>query len=241
MQIDRRTQSIHAPGLDGRDALSLREGIDQFRIRLGGRFKLGLHAEFTRYGMCRDLALPFTNLNAKIPIAVRPLQDADFGSLFSLQGCSDPTEALQVARQKAFVAKGPRAGFVAVDQRSGTPCHVQWLFGPVDNEFLKRVGGFPLLQPQQALLENVFTPLKYRGWGIMSAAMGLIAERAADIGAQEVLAFVDQNNIASLKGCQRAGFYPYLLHHRTRMAFGLTSRDRLARLPADDPRRTQRF
>jgi RimJ/RimL family protein N-acetyltransferase len=47
--------------------------------------------------------------------------------------------------------------------------------------------------------------------GIMSAAMALIAERATEVGARHVLTFVDQHNIASLKGCQRAGFHPQRL------------------------------
>ena len=219
----------------------LRDRLQQIQIRVGGRLKLGLHAEFTRYGLCRDLAMPMTGPSAKIPIAVRPLQDADLGALFSLEGCADPAEALQVAWRRAFVDKGAHGGFVAIDQRNGTPCYVQWLFGANDNDFVKRLGGFPMLKPQQALLENAFTPLNYRGFGIMSAAMALIAERAADIGARQVLTFVDHDNVASLKGCQRAGFHPDLLHHRTRLAFGLITRDRFEPLPADDPRRKQKF
>jgi len=47
----------------------------------------------------------------------------------------------------------------------------------------------------------------------MAAAMALVAERGREIGARYVITFVEQNNIASLKGCKRAGFSPYLLRH----------------------------
>ena len=74
-----------------------------------------------------------------------------------------------------------------------------------------------------------------------SAAMALIAERADDIGARHVLTFVEQNNIASLKGCQRSGFFPDLLHRQVRLGFGVFRRDSFAKLTNDDPRRTKKF
>jgi RimJ/RimL family protein N-acetyltransferase len=69
---------------------------------------------------------------------------------------------------------------------------------------------YPLLQPDEALLEGAFTPQAYRGLGIMGAAMSLVAQRAADHGARWVITFVDEQNAASFKGCVRAGFSPYL-------------------------------
>ena len=143
--------------------------------------------------------------------------------------------------RRNFLAKGAHNGFVAIDQRNGAPCYVQWLFGARDNAFVSQLKGFPVLAPHQALLENAYTPPAYRGFGIMSAAMALIAERAADIGARHVLTFVGLDNIASLKGCQRAGFNPLILHRATRLGFGMIRRDRFEELPQGDPRRTAKF
>ena len=92
--------------------------------------------------------------------------------------------------RRAFSAKGAHNGFVAIDQRNGAPCYVQWLFGARDNAFVAQLKGFPVLAPHQALLENAYTPPACRGFVIMSAAMALIAGRAADIGARHVLTFV---------------------------------------------------
>jgi RimJ/RimL family protein N-acetyltransferase len=75
----------------------------------------------------------------------------------------------------------------------------------------------------------------------MAAAMAQIAERARDFGARKVLTFVATDNIASLKGCQRAGFHPHLLHRRTRLGFGLFTRDHFETLPEGDPRRSVKF
>ncbi len=69
---------------------------------------------------------------------------------------------------------------------------------------------YPRLAPYEALLEGAYTPEAYRGQGIIASAMALIAERAGDFGARWVVTFVDETNVASLKGCARAGFVPYL-------------------------------
>jgi hypothetical protein len=71
--------------------------------------------------------------------------------------------------------------------------------------------------------------------------MALIAERAAELGARHVLTFVDEGNVASLKGCQRAGFHPHMLHHRLQVGFGLIRHDEFESLAADDPRRHMSF
>ena len=214
--------------------------IEQLRTRAVGRLELGLHAEFTRYGLARDLATPIAHPKAKIPISVRALEDRDLAPLFDA-GTSDPAERREVAWRRGFIAKGARRGYVAIDERNGTPCYVQWLFGAADNAFIKGLKGFPALEAHQALLENAYTPAAHRGLGIMSVAMALIAERATDIGAQQVLTFVGVENIASLKGCQRAGFNPLILHRSVRFAFGLTRQDRFETLPDTDPRRTAKF
>jgi RimJ/RimL family protein N-acetyltransferase len=88
---------------------------------------------------------------------------------------------------------------------------------------------------------RTYTPPAYRGLGIMSAAIALIAERASEFGARHVLTFVGEQNIASLKGCQRAGFHPHMLHHRTSFCFGTITRDRFDKLPDGDSRRTAKF
>jgi RimJ/RimL family protein N-acetyltransferase len=75
-------------------------------------------------------------------------------------------------------------------------------------EFFNNV--FPHLEPDEMLLEGAYTPEKFRGKGIMPCAMAQISERAADRGARWVVTFVTEDNIPSLKGCDRAGFTPYI-------------------------------
>ena len=102
--------------------------------------------------------------------------------------------------------------YVAVTQ-AGAPCYMQWLISSEYNDsILSRFNHvFPLLAPDEALLENAFTPEAYRGLGIMSFAMAHIAKKAESLNARWVITFVEKDNVPSLKGCKKAGFVPYLL------------------------------
>jgi len=215
--------------------------FEQLRLRIFGRLRLGAYSRSLRYGLSRDLNVPFEKPNAKIPIEVRLATEDDLRQLLFFESSQSVDDRLEIAWRRAFAERGAKRCFVAVDQRDNKPCYMQWLFGAKDNPFIAELGGFPLLKPHEALLENAYTPAQYRGLGIMPAAMARIAEHAADIGASQVITFVDEDNIPSLKGCQRAGFHPSLLHHRVQMAFGLIKRHDFEPLAENDPRRAQKF
>lgn len=149
--------TAEAVQLHVREGATLHSRLAQVRTRLAGRLKLGLYAKNTRYGLCRDLALPVEKPKAKIPILVRPLENRDVPSLFfSDIAENDLSERLEVAWRLPFIDKGARVGFVAIDSRSETPCYVQWLFGSRDNDFIQQLGGFPALAAREALFENLY-------------------------------------------------------------------------------------
>jgi RimJ/RimL family protein N-acetyltransferase len=205
--------------------------FDRFRTRVAARLGLGLYAELIRYGLVRDLRTRVDQPIAKIPICVRRLQDDDLASVFADSRTQSPSEKKEIAWRIAFFEKGARNGFVAIDQRTGAACHIEWLFNDRDNHFLQTLKGFPPLQADQALIENVYTPPAYRRLGIMSQAMAMIAERA---GAREVFTFIPRENTASLKGAERAGFRPRLLHRSLRVGFGMIRSDTFDRLSDPD-------
>jgi GNAT superfamily N-acetyltransferase len=162
-------------------------------------------------GFRRDLALPFTAPEAKLPLDIVELGPDELPAMLdpSLAGAS-ALDSLECASRRAlwqrhfgrcFVARAPdgQAGFL------------QWLFDHRDNAALAAHFGdaFPVLAEGEALLEGAYTPAAFRGQRIMPAAMARIAERAADTGARYVHTFVGIDNMPSLKGCVRAGFPPH--------------------------------
>ncbi len=217
------------------------ERLRHLGTRISGRLKLGLKYEVTRYGLRRDLDVPFAAPKAKIPISVRPLRTDDLPKLLRVGPGTSAEDRMEITWRRAFAERHMSGGYVAIDDRDGSPCYVQWLFGAADNAFVSGLGGFPTLAPDEALLENAYTPASHRGLGIMPAAMSLIAEQATTLGARYVTTFVEVGNIPSLKGCQRCGFAPDLVHNLTRYAFGLFRSDSYVKLPQGDPRRTPSY
>ena len=71
-------------------------------------------------------------------------------------------------------------------------------------------GAFPILEPGTALLEGAFARRLSAVKGIMGLAMSLVAEKAADLDSRYVITVVGTDNITSLKGCEKANFFPYL-------------------------------
>jgi RimJ/RimL family protein N-acetyltransferase len=154
----------------------------------------------------RDLTQKLEPAPAQIPITVRPADDADLPRI--LAAVSELTGSERAGRER-FLALGIGTCYVAVTDADEI-CYMQWLAGPEDNDLLRAHTHLPLLEPGEALLENAFTPTGFRGRGIMASAMAQIAARASERGARWVLTVVAEDNIASIKGCRRAGFDPYL-------------------------------
>ena len=215
--------------------------IAQFKVRIFGRVKQGPYSKLVRYGLCRDLEAASETPQARIPIKVRKALPSDIEAVLPLDRALPHSEQLNIAWRRRFFLTAPDMGHVAIDQRNEKPCYIQWLIPHSSNAIVRKLAGFPDLAPGEALLENAYTPVEYRGLGIMPAAMGLISEHASAIGARRLMTYVASDNIASLKGCQRASFNPHLLHTCTRIAFGLIVRHSFEILAKNDPRRSVRF
>jgi hypothetical protein len=157
--------------------------------------------------MIRDLEAPLQPPRAKIPIVVRPAGPDNAASI--LERISE-LAGYDRSNRELFLRFGIGACYVAVTE-PGEVCYMQWLVGHEDNALLAEHTRLTTLKDSEALLENAFTPVAFRGQGIMSAAMTEIAAQASQLGARWVLTVVSELNLASIKGCIRAGFQPHLL------------------------------
>ena len=177
---------------------------------VAGRLRAALWSDSVSVRLERDLDVPFAAPESTIPIQIRPMKDADLSTLLDLraEGVSSAERVDRERRARLVGARLPTA-YVAVSE-DGVPCYVQWLVGSEQNDRIQQVwnGEFPILAPDEALLEGAFTPEAYRGRRIMPAAMARIAEVATELGARRVITFVTEDNVPSLKGCGRAGFAP---------------------------------
>ena len=174
---------------------------------------LRLHSDKTYFGLRRDLSVAFKAADAKIPLEVRPLDPRDDLSFIDINepGISS-SGAFERLHQINMLKARFRTCYLALGP-DGRPCYMQWLIPSSENDkiqaFYRDI--FPRLKEDEALLEGAYTADDFRGQGVMASAMAQIAERASDLGARKVITFVSERHIASLKGCKRAGFVPYVM------------------------------
>lgn len=163
------------------------------------------------FGLRRDLNLGFQNPDALIDIVIRPFRDEDQDSF-----------AMDLQNDGLVEKKIPNC-YVAVNTED-VPCYRQWLMGPKQNVKIKEFWGkaFPVLKEDEALLEGGFTIPAFRGKGIMPAAISRIVDKRDDLEIRWVITFVGIENIPSLKGCQRSGFYPYIIRKEKWLMFKQT-------------------
>ncbi|MFN2570051.1 MAG: GNAT family N-acetyltransferase [Gemmatimonadales bacterium] len=192
---------------------------EALRLFAEGRSAIVFHALRTRMrsqtlalGLRRDLTVPFATPQAKIALDVRPLQPGDDLAMLDIVGNGQSPELVPglLAQQRLLHANIPTC-WVAIAP-DGRVCYMQWLIASKNNHRIRAQWGdlFPPLAADEALLEGAYTGAAYRGQGIMPHAMARIAEAARAFGARWVSTFVGDYNLASLKGCKKAGFVPYL-------------------------------
>lgn len=183
--------------------------------------------EWLAYGLRRDLLQPHPAPAARIPIAIRELQDSDISDLLlSPAITSSRQEKLEIANRIALLAEQIPTCYVAIDLEKNKPCFIQWLMLHTANDRIKTIfkGRFPKLKSDEALLENAYTPEAYRGKGIMPSAMAMTSDMARSAGCRSVITFVLKDNPASLNGCRKAGFIPFLIRRDHHLLFHLIKR-----------------
>jgi GNAT superfamily N-acetyltransferase len=171
-----------------------------------------LYSNTTYLGLRRDLSVTFKAPEAKIQLKVRPLDRRDDLSFIDINEPGISSEgAFERLHQINMLRARIRTCYIALDH-SDQPCYMQWLIPSIENDKIQAFYGniFPRLEGNEALLEGAYTADDYRGQGVMATAMAQIAERASDLGARWVITFVGERHLASLKGCKKAGFVPYI-------------------------------
>lgn len=190
----------------------------------------------TSVGLRRDLSVCLPIPRAQIELSVYETSKGAVESLVSQTQALSAHERREVALRLKCAREDVGRCYIAFTNPGGKACFVQWVFDTHDNpwvqSFFRR--RFPLLKEGEVLFENAYTPPPFRGLGVMSSAMATIAAQEAALGAQYGLTFVAHDNIASLKGCAKAGFHPYTSRHDASYFFGLFRKRRFVPLPQSE-------
>jgi hypothetical protein len=154
------------------------------------------------YILRRDLTVPLVpRPQAKVPISIRPLEARDLPQIEA----EHPTGLLL-----GVLRAGLPQCYVALTDAQEV-CFLQWLVRPEHRERFRsiRFREMHMFDDDTVMLEFSYTFKRFRGLGIMAPVVAWVAEQ--DPRAHWALAYVNRTNIPSLRGCRRAGFYPYQL------------------------------
>jgi hypothetical protein len=184
------------------------EGLGELIRRIG---KV-VYSDVENYVLRRDLTVALkVRPKAKIPINVRPLQPSDVPQIIA-----ERPEGLILGLLRARL---PQC-YVAVTDR-GEVCYLQWRIAAENKNRLRdfRLRHLYAFGDDTVLLEFMYTMKRFRGLKIMAEVMAHVAEQ--DPRAHFAISYADRNNVAALRGCQGAGFFPYQLIRRKRRFFRL--------------------
>lgn len=166
---------------------------EAFRRRLG--------SEEIAIGFRRDLEKEFAEPKSLMKISVRKAipEDAKYFQDRRNDGLIERFETCYVALTK-----------------EGIPCSRLWLIDASQNELLKDTWNatFPELQPDEVLIENVYTVPKYRGFGILPLVVDKVVKAGRKSGIRYALTFGELKNTITSRSFAYAGFDPYILRRK---------------------------
>ena len=182
-------------------------------------------------GLARDLHGPtFTTFRAKVPTTIRLLQPDDDLSLLDDLPELDPRLARLRMDQRWLMKGDLPTPWVAVDP-DGKVGFMTFLLTSRDNAAMQARWGamLPILQPDEAMIEGIYTAEKYRGLGMMVDAGTRIVEEARG-SARWGMGFVWERNPAVLKAGMKGGWFPFAKREERWLLF----RRRIRFLPLEE-------
>lgn len=207
----------------------------RLRRRFRQRLALGWYTKAVNIGLRRAITaedaafVPPPNLTL-VPMSPE-LRDRIFPADMALV---PEGERADIADRRRLHDLLPDNGHVVLDDATGDPCYAMWILTYADRRIVERLEGFPPIEPHQAYMEGAYVPPAMRGRKLMTPAGLLAMAKAAEGGATEGICFIGEINTPSLKGALRAGFKPFLRHHRHHFLFGLLSFERFVEFRATD-------
>lgn len=172
-----------------------------------GRLLRKIYSKTVYLGLEKKLNSECASVPCQIDYSLRLATKEDMREIVEKARKEDRKSAYELFGRRLFYEAGFRNCYVAIDIATGEICHMQWLLSskdmPKNNSYAKSL---PRLSDETILIENTFTFCKYRGKGLYPSVMVRLAEMARDSGFNQMKIYVQQDNAASLRGCQKAGF-----------------------------------
>ncbi len=184
-------------------------------------FKHRFYLKSDYYVLRRTLNEETYSVPCKLEYSLAVATPQEMQEIFDLLAQENRDSIMQLVFRKIFYDYGLTNCYLARTMTNNQPCYIQWM---VSSQDMRQSKGkvrecYPLIAPNEVMLEHAYTFKKYRGQGLMSSVMVKLADIAKAQGYQQMISYVERDNMASLKGCEKAGFHKYGLWQEGRILF----------------------
>lgn len=162
-------------------------------------------------GLEKDLKKENPHVACKISFRLHRASEMDIDEVIVKAKAEAGDDVHELIQRKWFWDSGFRECYISRTENDNDLCYLQWLVSRADAEAINNgfTGRLPGLRDDEILIENAYTFRQYRGKMIYPAVMTQLAAQARDRGFKRMLVYVREDNMASLRGCDRAGFQAF--------------------------------
>ena len=196
----------------GRVIRKLRYGVLLIRIEgpIGflGQMRSQIYSRTVYVGLERDLATETAPVPCQVEYRLTVASKEDMEDVLASAGSEGEEAVYELLGRKLFFDSGFRDCYLARAVETNEPCFVQWVISLANLEALgpSVARNAPRLRDDELWMENSYTFRKYRGKRVMSSVLVALAEIAEDRGFRRIVTYIREDGLASIKGCERAGF-----------------------------------
>jgi hypothetical protein len=172
------------------------------------QFGRQIYSKATFWGLEKRLDATKIDVASGLEYHLRPASEDDIEEMLKRTDEEGRDSVHDLLQRKWFYDCGFHDCYVGRTADGGDLCYIQWLVSRKDESALNKgfQGRLPNLKEDEILVENAFTFKRYRGNGVYPSALVRLAEISRGKGFKRMLVYVKKDNIASLRGCEKAGF-----------------------------------
>ena len=180
--------------------------------------------------LAKDLDLAPSSGAAPRSLTLQLATSHDFQDILAGSEGEEGQDLYEILRRVSFFKRGFDECYL-FRTGSGELCHFGWLLSARHNALVRThyPPGTAALAGDEALVENIYTYPSHRGKGVMLEALDHLEDLARGQGLRRIVAYVENTNLPSLKGFERAGYKPFAEEREIRRLFRIKRTGQIGR------------
>ncbi len=188
------------------------------QLRLGGykalfpQLKRQVYRRTVSVGFNLDLQeSDIPQVEAKIRYTLRLATKDDMDEALQKASSGNKGSARDLVYRRWLYEDGYHNCYIARTADTNDLCFMQFTMYPDDDKVVEGrfKGWFPKLKEDEVLIEGAYTFEKYRGQGLYPSVTAEQLRICREKGFKRVVAHIEKDNVASIKGIEKVGFTPF--------------------------------